>query len=80
MDPEVIACALSFTSPNATKAGFRLSKPATAAAPCAQASRNVHLLVRELAHCHRPQSSSASLFIAGALGFFGLIQSGERPE
>jgi hypothetical protein len=28
----------------------------------------------------RPQSSSASLFTAGALGFFDLIQSGERPE
>jgi hypothetical protein len=28
---------------------------------------------------HRPQSSSASRFTAGASGFFILIQSGERP-
>jgi hypothetical protein len=29
---------------------------------------------------HRPQSSSASRFTAGAAGFFDLIQSCERPE
>ena len=29
---------------------------------------------------HRPQSSSASRFTAGAAGFLLLIQSGERPE
>jgi hypothetical protein len=29
---------------------------------------------------HRPQSSSASRFTAGASGFFILSQSGERPE
>src|SRR5262245_56279381 len=29
---------------------------------------------------HRPQSSSASRFTAGAAGFFILSQSGERPE
>ena len=28
----------------------------------------------------RPQSSSASPFTAGAVGFFDLIQSGERPR
>jgi hypothetical protein len=39
------------------------------------------LLVRKLTHRrHRPQPSSASRFIAGASGFFDLIQSGERPE
>jgi hypothetical protein len=29
---------------------------------------------------HRPQSSSASRFTAGASGFLNLSQSGDRPD
>jgi hypothetical protein len=36
--------------------------------------------VEPAAMAHRPQSSSASRFTAGASGFFILSQSGERPE
>jgi hypothetical protein len=39
-----------------------------------------YLVLRAMRGLHRPQSSSASRFTAGASGFLNLSQSCERPD